>query len=146
MDKSYKILEHIADVRVRAFGKTKEELFLNAMKGMNAVLKPQIKDKKSPPTPRLRRASKIRNIKIKSVDLNALLVDFLSEVLYQIQTNKEIYNDVKFEKFSDIELEGELTGNKVELFGEDIKAVTYHKLEIKRNKEGLYGATVLFDI
>lgn len=98
MDKGYKILGHPSDVRVQAFGKTCEELFLNAMKGMNAVLKPQIK------SPR----SKVKNkIKVKSVDLNALLVDFLSEVLYQIQAKKEIYNNIKFTKFSDTELEAE---------------------------------------
>ena len=141
---NYKILPHIADVRVQAFGKTKEELFLNAMKGMNAVLKPKIKDKKQ----------KIKNkIKIESLDLNALLVDFLSEVLYLIQTNKEIYNKIKFTKFSDpsnssgqAELEGELTGNKVSEFGEDIKAVTYHGLKIEKNKKGLYQTTILLDI
>jgi len=136
MDKGYKILEHPADVRVQAFGKTKEELFLNAMKGMTEVLQPKIQIPKSKCQ---------RKIKVKSVDLNALLVDFLSEVLYLIQTNKEIYNDIKFIKFTDTELESELSGNKVESFGEDIKAVTYHDLKIEQ-KNGLFEATVLFDI
>jgi len=135
MDKGYKILEHPSDVRVQAFGKTKEELFLNAMLGMNAVLKPKILDKKS----------EKREIKLTSIDINALLVDFLSEVLYLIQTNKEIYNKIKFTKFSDKELEGELFGNKVSEFGEDIKAVTYHNLKIEQ-KNGLFEATILFDI
>ena len=146
-NKNYKILEHPADVRVQAFGKTKEELFLNAMLGMNAILKSQIK------SPRLRQGfggqakpKVTRRIKIKSLDLNALLVDFLSEVLYLGQVNKEVYEDVKFTKFSDKELEGELFGNKIESFGEDIKAVTYHGLEIKKNKEGLLEGIVLFDI
>jgi len=52
------------------------------------------------------------------------------------QVNKEIYNKVKFTKFTDTELEAELSGQKVERFGEDIKAVTYHGLEIKQNKDG----------
>jgi len=135
MDKEYKILDHPSDVRIQAFGKTKEELFLHAMKGMNEILKPKILDKKSGK----------REIKVKSVDSNALLVDFLSEVLYQIQTNKEVYNNVKFTKFSDTEFESELTGNKIESFGEDIKAVTYHDLKIEK-REGLYRAQILFDI
>jgi SHS2 domain-containing protein len=133
----YKILEHPADVRVQVFGKTKEELFLNAMKGMNEVLRAQVTDNSK------QVAGKIR---IKSVDLNALLVDFLSEVLYLIQTKKEIYNSIKFSKFNDKELEGELIGNKVESFGEDIKAVTYHGLKITKNKQNLWQATILFDI
>jgi len=136
-NKNYKILEHPADIRVQAFGKIKEELFANAMLGMGAVLKSKVQSPKSKVT---------RRIKIKSLDLNALLVDFLSEVLYLSQVNKEVYNDVKFNKFSDKELKGELTGSKVESFGEDIKAVTYHGLEIEKNKQGLWQATVLFDI
>lgn len=135
MDKDYKILDHPSDVRVQAFGKTKEELFLHSLEGMNEILKLKILDKKL----------ENREIKVKSVDANALLVDFLSEVLYRIQTNKEVYNEIKFTKFSDTELEAELIGNKVESFGEDIKAVTYHNLKIEQ-KNGLFETIILFDI
>ena len=107
------------------------------MTGMMEVLKPKIKSPKS----------KIKSkIAVESIDLDSLLVDFLNEVLYLSQVNKEVYNDIKFRKFTDKRLEGELTGNKIELFGEDIKAVTYHGLEIKKNKQGLWEVTVLFDI
>jgi len=133
-NKNYEILDHPSDVRVRVFGDTKEELFLNAMEGMNAVLKPDLLKKTTN-----------RRVAVNSYDLNALLVDFLSEVLYLSQVNKEIYTDVVFDKFSDKELEGELKGNKVESFSEDIKGVTYHDLKIEQ-KNGLYEATILFDI
>jgi len=133
-NKNYKILDHPSDVRIRVFGDTKEELFSNAMKGMNEVLKPSLLKKKAS-----------QRIIVNSYDLNALLVDFLSEVLYLIQTNKEVYADIKFNKFGDKELEGELKGNKIKEFGEDIKAVTYHGLKIEQ-KRGLFEATVLFDI
>ncbi|HEY0087507.1 MAG TPA: archease [Candidatus Lokiarchaeia archaeon] len=149
--KKFEILEHKADLKIRSFGRTKEELFLNMLNGMSQGQKPEIKSKE-----------KIkREIKIKSLDLPSLLVDFLSEVLYLTQANKEIYSDVKFKKFSGSELEAELFGKKVERFGEDIKAVTYHNLEINqrperskggrktnvlRPKDGSWEAIVLFDI
>lgn len=136
MDKGYKILEHPADVRMRALGETKEKLFINAAKGMMEILQSKIQ---TPPS------KYQRNIRVKSVDLNALLVDFLSEVLYLIQTNKEIYDKIKFEEFTDNELEARLFGNKIESFGEDIKGVTHHDLKIEQ-KNGLYEATILFDI
>ena len=60
--------------------------------------------------------------------------------------NKEVYLDLKFEKFNDNELEGEIIGQKVERFGEDIKAVTYHGLDIHQNPQGEWEAVVLFDI
>ncbi len=39
----YEILEHKADLKIRAFGKTKEELFLNMLLGMAESQKPEIK-------------------------------------------------------------------------------------------------------
>lgn len=138
-NKNYKILEHIADIKVQAFGKTKEELFLNAMLGMNEVLEPKAENGKS---------KIMRKISVKSVDLNALLVDFLSEVLYLSHVNREIYDDVKFSPSTSSGqaiLKAELFGNKVKSFGEDIKAVTYHELKIEK-KNNLYQATILLDI
>lgn len=132
----YEILEHKADLKIRAFGKTKEELFLNILLGMAESQKPEIKGEEKI----------IRQIKVKSLDLSTLLVDFLSEVLYQSQINKEIYSGVNFKKFSDNGLEAELFGRKVERVGEEIKAVTYHNLDIRQKEDGVWEATVLFDI
>jgi SHS2 domain-containing protein len=134
--KKYEILEHKADLQIRAFAKTKKELFLNMLLGMTESQKPEIKEKQKTR----------REIKIKSLDLETLLVDFLSEILYLTQVNKETYKDVKFKKFTNVELETELRGFKVERFGEDIKGVTYHDLDIHQRKDKQWEATVLFDI
>ena len=134
--KKYEVLEHRADLKIRAFGKDKGELFLNMLLGMTENQRAEIKSE-----------TKIkRNIKIESLDLKALLVDFLSEALYLGQVNKEVYLDANFTKFTDIEIEGKLIGQKVERFGEDIKAVTYHDLDIHQRKDATWEATVLFDI
>lgn len=85
-------------------------------------------------------------IKIESLNLSVLLADFLSEVLYLTQVNKEVYNDIKFSKFTDTKIKGKLKGKEVEEFGEDIKAVTYHNLDVHQRKDGKWEATVLFDI
>jgi SHS2 domain-containing protein len=132
--KKFEILEHITDLKIRAFGRDKKELFLNMLKGMaesQRAEKLKIKTK--------------RQVKIKSLDLAALLVDFLNEVLYLSQVNKEIYLDLKLKKFNDYGLEGEIIGQKVSKFGEDIKAATHHNLEIKQ-KDKTWEAIILFDI
>ena len=134
--KKYQILEHISDLKIRVFGKTKEELFLNALLGMAENQKPEIKGKQKTK----------RQIKIESLDLPALLVDFLGEALYLSQVNKEVYFDASFKNFSNTELRGELIGQKVERFGEDIKAVTYYGLDIHQRKDGSWEAIILFDI
>jgi len=137
--KKFEVLKHKADLKIKVFGETKEEIFLNALSAMAKLQKAEIGQL-------VKRGKTKRKIKIKSFDLTSLLVDFLSEVLYLTQVNREIYNDVKFKKFTDIELEGELIGQKVERFGEDIKGVTYHDLDIRQKKDDVWEATVLFDI
>jgi len=135
--KRYEILEHKADLKIKVRGSSKEELFLNALLGMEEGLRPETKETKEEIK---------REIKIKSIDLPALLVDFLNEALYLIQVHKEIYNSINFRKLTDSELAGELIGQKVERFGEDIKAVTYHDLDIYQKEDGTWEAVVLFDI
>jgi len=140
----FEILEHKADLKIRAFGKAKEEIFLNMLKGMSESQKPQIENGESVK----------REVRVKSLDLPALLVDFLNEALSLGQVNKETYFNIKFKKFSDnssinseqVELEAELFGKKVKRFGEDIKAATYHELDIREREEGSWEAIVLFDI
>jgi len=140
--KEYEVLEHKADLRIRAFGKAKEELFLNMLKGMTESQKSELREEKT---------RKI--IKISSPDLAALLVDFLSEILSLSQINKEAYSKANFKKFTDpsissgqVEIEAEILGQKIERFGEDIKAVTYHELDVHQREDGIWEATVLFDI
>lgn len=134
--KKFEILEHKADLKIRAFGKDKKQLFSNMLLAMTESQKPEIKSK----------GEIKRQIKIKSLDLPALLVDFLNEVLYLSQTNKEVYSNIIFKKFTDKEIKGELIGQEVERFGEDIKAATYHNLDIDQKKDKIWQATILFDI
>jgi SHS2 domain-containing protein len=132
--KKFEILEHRTDLKIKALGKTKEELFLNMLLGMTEFQKPEVEEGKEIK----------REIKIESVDFSALLVDFLNEVLYLNQTQKEAYFGLKFKKLEEKTLEAELVGQKVKRFGEDIKAATFHGLDVRKDKN--WQATVLFDI
>lgn len=131
----YEILEHKADLKIRVFAKEKPELFLNMLLAMSESQKAEVLPERVK-----------KEIEIKSLDLSTLLVDFLSEVLYLSQTNNEVYNNIKSKKFTDTELKAEIFGQKVKRFGEDIKAVTYHNLDIHQREDGSWEATVLFDI
>ncbi len=134
--RKYEQIEHWADLKIRAFGKDKEEIFLNMLKGMSDSQKPGIKAK-------IKNKSKI---KIKSLNLATLLVDFLNEVLYLSQIKKEVYYEIIFQKFSDKKLEAEIFGQNIKKLGRDIKAATYHDLDVRQKKDGEWEATVLFDI
>ncbi|MEK7192164.1 MAG: archease, partial [Patescibacteria group bacterium] len=74
------------------------------------------------------------------------LVDFLSEALALSHIHKEIYNKVIFRKFSPNSLEADLEGAPAEFFDEDIKAVTYHEADVKKDAKGNWSAAIIFDI
>jgi len=132
----FEILEHKADLKIKVFGKNLKELFENAVIGMEkgAKFKAKIKGQKS----------KVK-IKVKSFDLQSLLVDFLSEILYFVETKKLVFEKIKFQKFSENEIEAELIGRPLERMGVQIKGVTYHDLEISK-KDRTFEAKILFDI
>lgn len=135
--KAYHILPHTADVSLRAEGSTIEELFCAALEGMAEILEARITKHEA----RIR-----KNITIQSLDQTALLVDFLSEALAQSQIEKAVFTKIQFKKITDSGLEAEISGDRAEGFGEDIKAVTYHGAEIIKNEASNYEATILFDI
>jgi len=130
----YKILEHPADLKIKALGQNFEEVFSNLLLGMFKSLRPKLAKEKAE-----------REIKIEAQDRESLLVDFLSEALTFSDVNDEVYFKVKFEKFTDKMLKGKLTGFKVKSLGLEIKAVTWHNLKIEKENNFL-TATVLFDI
>lgn len=134
--KKFEILEHTADLRIRAFGTAKEELFGNALLGLASVQKEKLPEGGEKIT---------EKIQIESADPTALLVDFLSEALTRSQINKAVFYAVKFSKFSDTALEGEIEGVKIAEFDEDVKAATYHGAEIVK-KGDLYEVVVIYDI
>lgn len=140
----YKILDHPSELRLRIYGKTIEELFSNAALAMSDILKhnaklPARKASLSDAGGRNNYANdankKVEIIKIESIDINSLLVDFLSEVLARSQINKSVYHVVSIKYYAGKEtarLAAEIVGYPVTRFDEDIKAVTYENLDIKQ--------------
>lgn len=137
--KTYDIIDHTADIGVKAYGKTLSECFENAAKAMFDI----ITDK-----------SEIEsigeyNIILESSDLEQLLVDWLSELLFLNSAKNLVFG------FFKIDLDEKKNSLSAKIFGEkyniskhkigtEIKAVTYHILEVKKKKP--YHVQVLFDI
>lgn len=134
---NYQILDHKADLKIKFLGKNKKELFQNAAEGMQSALRPKIK---------IGGKRVKRKIAVNSLDLESLLVDFLSELNYLNETKGEIYDHIKFIKFSDNKIGAEISGRKVKGFGVVIKGVTYYGLEIRQRKDGICEATMVFDV
>ena len=139
----FEIIEHTADLRLRATGQSPQDLFVNALKGMAEIIKPGLGVEAGGGAGF---AETSRQFSVNSVDLAALLVDFLNEALYLGNVHKEIYTGVNFSAFDDARCEGKLKGVAVQGFDKDIKAATHHDLTITRRSDGYLEATIVLDI
>jgi len=140
--KEFEILEHTADIGIAAYGKTKREVFINTAKGMfeiiaggNKIFKENFYDK----------------IKLEADNPEGLLFAWLNELLYISETKLVILSKFKIKELSDYHIEAEVGGAKINppsvKIEKEIKAVTYHRLEVKKDEEsGLWRAQVIFDI
>jgi SHS2 domain-containing protein len=140
--KRFELLEHTADIKMKVYGKSPEELFSNAAYGMACIQNQKSKIKNQNKNSKFKIK---RNLTVKSLDLESLLVDFLSEILTLSDTYHEVYSKVLIVKLNKNKVEAEIEGFGVDQFDEDIKAVTYHGLEIKKVDDH-WETIVLFDV
>lgn len=132
----YEVLEHTADVGVKAYGDRVETIFANAAWGMFDLMTDAT-------TVEPRGEVKVR---VESQDLESLLVDWLTELLF-IHETEEVYLSEFTVAIEDLLLEATVRGETIdpdrhpaELL---VKAVTYHMIEVNP-QEGY--AVVIFDI
>lgn len=130
------MVEHTADISIRAFGNTKEDLFSHAALGMmefqfgHQVLSCE--------------PDQSEQLVVESADQESLLVDWLSELLYLMSTKYRAYTRFEFTKLTETSLEAKVWSCSAEAL-QYIKAATYHNLAIKKTKTG-WSATVVFDV
>ena len=135
----YDFIDHTADVCVKAYGETLAVCFESAAKAMFDIISDE---------------SKINDvgeyiIKLKADDIDQLLVDWLSELLFLHSSRNIIFGSFSVElNENKIQLEAHVKGEEIDQsihkIGVEIKAVTYHMLEIHNEKP--FSVQVLFDI
>ncbi len=140
--KEFEILEHTADIGIAAYGKNKEQVFINAARGMFEIIAGENKNLKE---------NFYDKIKLEADNLEGLLFAWLNELLYIGETRLVILNKFQIRELSDFQIKAEVRGAKINppsiKIEKEIKAVTYHRLEIKKDEEsGLWRAQVIFDI
>lgn len=147
MHKDFEPLPHTADIKIRVYGATLAELFRNALIGMFQSIGPHAADciiiddrllcKKLP---------RSHTIVIEAPTPESLLVDFLSYALYLSDVHNEAYLDAIIHAINPTTVEATIYGVPVTGFEVvEIKAVTYHDLEV-RQVNGGYQVDIVFDI
>ncbi|MBI3442978.1 MAG: archease [Candidatus Sungbacteria bacterium] len=141
MNKKFEIIPEDASVRVHVWGRTVRELFCNALAGLAAYMKPDA----VPLSKNQQQAT--QEISIETVDLNSLLVDFLSGVIAHADSKGAVFTGVTFKKFGENFLSGELAGIATDRFENEIRAVSYSDVDVRKNpRTGLYEALLTFEV
>ncbi len=135
----YRQLAHTADLGLRIWGASREELFENAGAALSAVLT----DRR-----RLRR-EKTEEITVEAPDLEALLVAWLNHLLYLYDVNAFLGREFKVRELTPQRLAARARGETYDpgrhVARTAVKAATYHHLEIA-NRHGRWEATVILDL
>lgn len=134
-ERPYELVEHTADLSLRVWGDSPEELFANAARGMFAQMAGPAQE-----TMTVR-----RDISVEADDDEALLVAWLSELLYLCEVHREVYSRFTVRFAAPGRLEGSAEGGPCEQVARPVKAVTYHDLHITRRGRR-YEATLVFDV
>jgi SHS2 domain-containing protein len=139
--KRYEFIEHTADVAVKAYGATLEEAFAIAAGAMFDIITDE-----SP----IERKQKVE-LKVKSMDMEGLLVNFLSRLIVLHEVDHLVLKDFDVAFTGDNSLRAAAWGEKFTETkhggGLHVKGVSYHMMEVVQgvgNKP--CHVQVLFDV
>ncbi|MCX2720767.1 archease [Lentiprolixibacter aurantiacus] len=136
---SIEYLPHTADIRMRLEASSLPELFQEGLLGMSGILKEKFCERE-------KELSLQIPINISATDPGCLMVDFLSEVLSVSYTEKAIFCRMELTALSETNISAKIYGAPYSELDEEIKAVTYHEAEVKKNTSDLWESLILFDI
>lgn len=129
--------KNIADLYIKVFGKDKINLLQNIIKAFSDQitnlnkLKPILKQK----------------ITIKENNLEKVIETLINKLIYFKDVKEELFNRGQF-SFKNKTLQVTLFGQKIKKnlpLKVDIKALTYHRFKVEKNKQG-YQVDLVFDI
>lgn len=122
---SYEILEHTADAKFRATGKTLEDAFSEAVRGFAAVVGDG------------ERGQVRHRIEVESENLEALLFDFMDELIFLQDTEGVVVREAESLEIEETEegyrLEADILTDRIDPGGSylDIKGPTYNEMKVE---------------
>jgi SHS2 domain-containing protein len=139
----YKVLAHTADVALEVQSGDLETLFIDAAKGWKDVV---LEDSETS-------FLQTRTVNLTSFEPEDLLVLWLSELNYFLTVHQWVVHDVKHLKLKvsadewrlEAEINGEALNSAKHYIYCDVKAVTYHQLNIQE-VNGQYQTRIVFDL
>jgi riboflavin kinase/FMN adenylyltransferase len=133
----YREIEHTADRALQVWSEDLPGLFLGAAKGMYSLMGDLDKEGAA--------ATRWCPISLQAEDREILLVNWLNELLYLAETEKLLFVDFQIGSLTDTALEAWAGGIPARVSKADIKAATFHDLEIVQGDSG-WSTVITFDV
>jgi SHS2 domain-containing protein len=135
--KRFELIEHTADIGLKAFGKDMPGAFANAAYGMFSIIA-ELDNVLEAET---------RRLEVSADDIEGLLFEWLNSLLYYFDVEMLLFKRFDVIEFNDKKLVADCTGEKVDFSRHQIKigvkSATYHMLEVDREKNRVQ---VIFDV
>lgn len=145
--KKFEVIEHTADMGIKAYGKDLAELFTNAAYGMASLITDleKVNPKDS------------EDISLEAENREELLVSWLNEIIYLSASKSMLFSKFEVSEIDEKHLKAKIFGEEFDITRHQIetefKAATYHRLKISNLKgddstlpEGILQAEIIFDI
>jgi len=145
--KRFEVINHTADMGIRAYGKDLAELFANAAYGMASLITDleKVKTKDS------------KDIVLEAENREELLVSWLNEIIYLFASQSMLFSKFEVSEIDEKHLRAKIFGEEFDTARHQIetefKAATYHRLKISKLRGNsstlpneILQAEVIFDI
>ncbi len=139
MKKDFEVIDHTGDSGITAYGADMKQVFTNSARGLFSLITEidtvAVKEQ--------------RDIEVIASDREALLVNWLNELIYLIDTKRVLFKKFDIISLTDTMLKATVYGEKINRkrhhLKREVKAATYHMLKIEQTENG-WEAQVIFDI
>lgn len=138
MEKDFEIVDHTADVGIRAYGANMNQAFANAARALFSLIT-ELDD-----------VAEVvhRDTELTASDEESLLVEWLNELIYLFDVENILFKRFDITQLNNTQLKARSYGEKVDKSKHKlkigVKAATYHMLKI--DKANVCKVQVLFDI
>lgn len=128
---------HTADVRLHVVAPSLAELFAEAGRALGVLMTGE--------DDRDVEATDERHVSIHARDREALLVDWLNELIFQAETQGKIYSSFDMERVTDEDIEATIRGGAPRSLKTAVKAATWHGVSVERQGDR-WSARVIIDV
>lgn len=136
---NYRLIDHTADFGLEIYGRSPSDLFEQAAKALTDLLT----------DPAVLKKQRRHILDIEGSDWEDLLINWLRELLYLYSGENQFVAGVDIVSIEQTRLRAEVTADDYRKghheIRNEIKAVTYHQIEVEAGDEG-WRARVIFDV